>query len=104
MYLADEESAGLIFIYDFSPFPIDIVNFWLIPASRPIVAESGSIGQSRCLEESVRHVNPESVYASVEPEPEYVLKSLMHICMMPIQVRLTRIEHMEVPSLQVSPR
>tara|TARA_B100000965_G_scaffold254004_1_gene213727 strand:- start:136 stop:447 length:312 start_codon:yes stop_codon:yes gene_type:complete len=103
MYLADEEPAGFIFVYNFPPFPINIVNFWLIPASRPIVTESGSIGQSRCLEESVRHVNPESIYTPVKPKPEYILKSLMHIRVMPIQVRLARIKHMEVPSLQGSP-
>jgi hypothetical protein len=33
VYLANEESAGLIPIYNFPPFAINIVNFWLVPAS-----------------------------------------------------------------------
>jgi hypothetical protein len=33
VYLADEESTRLIFLYNFPPFLINDVDFWLIPAS-----------------------------------------------------------------------
>src|SRR5665647_1085099 len=55
------------------------------------------VGQARGLHQAVGHVDPEAVHALVEPEPQHVLELGAHLGVLPVEVRLTGVEQVQVP-------
>jgi len=55
------------------------------------------VGQARGLHQAVSHVDPEAVHALVEPEPQHVLELGAHLGVLPVEVRLTGVEQVQVP-------
>ena len=106
--LADGETRRIVLVEHLTPFAVDVVHFRTVPqrAERAVrrqhMLHRGRIhvGQRHGIEvlgQAVRHVDAEAVGAVVGPESQRFLEFLVHVRILPIQIRLLLGEHVQVP-------
>ena len=107
--LGAEDPVGVVPVHgigvgDLAPATVDVVHAWLVPhrqlgcaLHRGVVGVLRGVRQTGHLDETVRHVDPETVGAAVQPEPDHRLHLVADFWVGPVEVRLGGVEQVEVP-------
>ena len=105
-HLADEDPRRLVRVRDPAPGTPHVVHPGTVPLrqtavghGRPGHARGATtlVGVAGRLDQGRRDVDPEPVETPVEPEAQDVLELGTHRRVLPVQVRLARVEQVEVP-------
>ena len=106
-----QDPVRAVFVQDQAPGAVDVVDGRLAEHGGLVAGEAvrtAAVGPAapgrkpRSLDQCVGHVHAEAGDAAVQPETENALKLGMHGRVVPVEVRLGRIEEVQVPLVRLA--
>ena len=103
--LAAQGAVAVVLGEHLVPVAVDLVHAVLAPVRHVRLAAAHGVGvgrrrvirQALGLDHAVGHVDTEAVDAAVEPEAQDRAELLLHLLVVPVEVRLRRVEDVQIP-------
>ena len=77
------------------------MNTVLIPVGTPVtqrwIGDNLLVRETLLLDQTVSHVHPEAIDASIEPESEHPAEHLAYLGVLPVQIWLGSVKEVEIP-------